>query len=50
MNDIQSEVVFCLEEFHLGSGGLQLASVACSFRERDEGFKVLVQEILFTPH
>lgn len=37
--------MFCEEEFHLRSGGLQLASMACGFRERDEGFKVQVQEL-----
>lgn len=42
--------MFCQEEFHLRSGGLQLASVACRFRERDRGFEVQVQEALFTPH
>lgn len=42
--------MFCQVEFHLRSGGLQLASMAYRFRERDEGFKVQVQEGLFTPH
>lgn len=49
-DDKQSKVVLCQEEFHPRSGGLQLASVAYRFRERDKVFKVQVQEALFTPH
>lgn len=46
---IYSKVVFCQEEFRLRSGCLQLASVARRIREAGRGFKVLVQEALFTP-
>lgn len=45
-----SRIVFHQDKFCLRSGFLQLASVACRIREVGGGFKVLMQEALFTPH